>query len=679
MAMDRIGKYKIEGLIGEGGFGRVYRAYDPTVNRTVAIKVVRIEDRVGEEQLLTRFRSEAKTTGTLLHKNVVTVYDYGEQDGLPYLVMEYLQGRDLEHIIENNEPLSLAEKVSLMKQAGEGLQYAHAKGIVHRDVKPANIMVLNDGGVKLMDFGIARLLQDQSTRMTQQGRLIGTFAYMSPEQFEGKDVDCLTDIFAYGVIYYHLLTGQHPFRGRKGSTDLAVLIRNVTSLEPAPICERVPECPPALEQIILKAIHKNRQQRYQSIDDLLLDVAPLLIQLEADLAEQKTKDGEKLLAEGKAEDARSIVREALRLAPGSRNADILRKKIQQHFETRVVQDGCESLLNKGREEFEVGNYANAIEAFKAAQLLNPLNVDAGQLLKDAMSAEQRLEHANVLLEQTAREIAADNLSGAIPIADQFFEETLRLLSDLNIVYPAHKIHELTIAAQKAQEEHNRRQRMNQELTLARQKMSEKAWIAASSILRSLAAEYPGNKEVEILLSETHEGLKSHEKVDAIGKIVKEVQVLIIAEQFDSAVSLVIEGLKSFPNDSTLLKANARITYTRRQCERRLAIKQSRTSVIELSAAKRYSEALTLLEKTIRIWEAQELSELREQIKRERQIQETGKAIADGQLSIRHFIELGKSDEALSRARQFAQDYPDEPSFNSLIASIETQISEKKGQ
>src|SRR5215510_7348372 len=163
--MDKIGRYKIEGLIGRGGFGRVYRAFDPNVNRTVAIKVLHIESDLDEEQLLTRFRAEAKTTGTLFHKNVVTVYEYGEQDGLPYLVMEYLQGRDLEYILEKQEPLKLAEKVSLMQQAGEGLQYAHSKGIVHRDVKPGNIMVLHDGTVKLMDFGIARLLQDHGTRM----------------------------------------------------------------------------------------------------------------------------------------------------------------------------------------------------------------------------------------------------------------------------------------------------------------------------------------------------------------------------------------------------------------------------------------------------------------------------------------------------------------------------------
>ena len=180
--MDQIGRYKLEAELGRGGCGRVYRAFDPTVGRTVAIKLLITNT---DKELLTRFRNEASASGKLHHRNIVTVYDFGEQDGTPYLVMEYLQGEDLHKLSAKGQQLTLIEKMSIMAQVAEGLHHAHQNGIVHRDVKPANIMVLSDGSVKIMDFGIARLLSQTGTRLTRDGAMIGTVSYMAPEQFQG--------------------------------------------------------------------------------------------------------------------------------------------------------------------------------------------------------------------------------------------------------------------------------------------------------------------------------------------------------------------------------------------------------------------------------------------------------------------------------------------------------------
>src|SRR4030095_5945140 len=158
--MTTIGKYKLEAEIGRGGFGRVYRAYDPSTRRTVAIKVLISQK---NEEVLARFRREATATGNLNHKNIVTVYDYGEHDNTPYLVMEYLEGEDLRSSLSSGKNFSLLEKTSIMSQVAEGLQYAHHRGIVHRDIKPANLMILSDGTVKIMDFGIAGVLNALTT------------------------------------------------------------------------------------------------------------------------------------------------------------------------------------------------------------------------------------------------------------------------------------------------------------------------------------------------------------------------------------------------------------------------------------------------------------------------------------------------------------------------------------
>src|SRR5262245_49971016 len=427
--MDRIGKYRIEAMIGRGGFSRVYRAFDPTVHRTVAIKVLEIGNGPDEAQLLTRFHAEATTTGTLVHRNIVTVYEYGEQDGLPYLVMEHLQGRDLEQILNSQTPMTLAERVSLMRQVADGLQHAHSRGIVHRDVKPANIMVLNDNTVKLMDFGIARLLREHSARMTQQGKLMGTLAYMSPEQLLGQDVDFLADVFAYGVIYYELIGGQHPFKSAKGGSDVASMILNVTMVDPPSLRAVAPECPPALEQIIFKAIHKDRAQRYQSFDDLQLDVTPILADLESKLAQQKVKEGERLFGAGKIQEARLVMREALRLAPANAEANALRRKIQQHVDSEALRRRCEQLLSDGHRELEAGNPRKAIDAVQALLRLDPAHEEAARLLSKTESRLREMEQANNLLDLAQKELDAGNLTIAGVAADQFLEKALALMSD----------------------------------------------------------------------------------------------------------------------------------------------------------------------------------------------------------------------------------------------------------
>ncbi|HEY3834991.1 MAG TPA: serine/threonine-protein kinase, partial [Bryobacteraceae bacterium] len=178
----RIGRYEVQAELGRGGFGQVFRAYDPTVGRLVAIKTLTAS---GEPEMITRFRNEAAAAGKLRHQNIVIIYDFGEHEEVPFLVMELLDGEDLERIINNKRPISLLKKLDIMSQSAAGLHHAHSKGVVHRDVKPANIMLLADGSVKIMDFGIALLTQATAARITPQGSLIGTLPFMAPEQFNG--------------------------------------------------------------------------------------------------------------------------------------------------------------------------------------------------------------------------------------------------------------------------------------------------------------------------------------------------------------------------------------------------------------------------------------------------------------------------------------------------------------
>ena len=264
---NRIGRYEIQAELGRGGFGQVFRAWDPTVGRLVAIKTLTVGD---DLELIKRFRNEAAAAGKLRHANIVIIYDFGEHEGSPYLVMELLDGDDLERMIAARRSLTLLQRLNIISQAASGLHHAHANGVVHRDIKPANIMVQRDGVVKIMDFGIALLNQATAARLTPQGSLLGTFPYMAPEQFHGTASDVLTDVFAFGVTCYKLLTGVHPFQAE----EMGGLMYNIVNRNPEPIRALNPECPEALEQSVFRMLAKERSSRYQSLEDVRFDIEP---------------------------------------------------------------------------------------------------------------------------------------------------------------------------------------------------------------------------------------------------------------------------------------------------------------------------------------------------------------------------------------------------------------------
>jgi serine/threonine-protein kinase len=240
--MGHIGRYEVRSEIGRGGFGVVYAAHDPSMHRDVAIKMLTA---ITDRSMLARFRTEAGTTGNLRHNNIITVYDYGEHDGQPYLVMELLDGRSLLEVLRQPVPLALSAKVDILVQVADGLRYAHEHSVVHRDIKPSNIMLLQDGTAKILDFGIARFADRSGTQLTATGYLVGTLEYMAPEQFDGGQGDWLTDIFSFGAMGYELMSGQQPFRGATISRTLYLL----ANMDPAPLGDIVPGCPESLQTI----------------------------------------------------------------------------------------------------------------------------------------------------------------------------------------------------------------------------------------------------------------------------------------------------------------------------------------------------------------------------------------------------------------------------------------------
>jgi serine/threonine-protein kinase len=265
--LTRAGRYQIVSELGRGSMGVVYQGFDPVIGRTVAIKTMLTEGLAPAEfeDFKARFQREAQAAGVLNHPSIVTVYDFGEDHGVLYLAMEFLEGKSLQQIVEEEGVLPPERIIPIYDQVCEALDLAHSHNIIHRDVKPANIMILQSGLVKMTDFGIAKML---STGMTQAGQILGTPNYMSPEQVRGRQIDGRSDLFSLGVILYELVTGEKPFGGQ----NITTVIYKIINENPIPPRELDSSIHPGLSYVIQKSLAKSPDERYQTCRELAEDL-----------------------------------------------------------------------------------------------------------------------------------------------------------------------------------------------------------------------------------------------------------------------------------------------------------------------------------------------------------------------------------------------------------------------
>ena len=339
--MARFGRYEILGKIGEGAMGVVYRALDHGLGRIVALKMLSAELSSDEEQQR-RFAREAEAIGRLSHPNIVTVYDLGEADGHLYMAMELLEGDDLRALMDRQTDIALADRARVLAQICDGLGYAHSRGVVHRDVKPANIVVTTEGKVKVLDFGLARVASRET--ITRQGIILGTPDYMSPEQATGKAIDQRTDIFSAGAVFYEFLCHEKPFQGK----TLHGVLFQIISEEPDALLTLNPELPSRLAAIIHRMLRKDPDERYPSFEEVGRDLRQIHDAL------RRSRSRSALPADG----------------DGPLLTDDGRARVREHLE-------------HGRGHFEAGRFGKAMADLADALSLDPECEEAAELLWSA--------------------------------------------------------------------------------------------------------------------------------------------------------------------------------------------------------------------------------------------------------------------------------------------------------
>jgi len=386
--LTKIGKYDVVEVLGKGGMGIVYKATDSRIGRLVAIKMM-TGGFAENPDLLKRFYREAQSTGMLQHPNIVIVYDLGDQDGNPYLVMEYLEGEPLDKMIATKRELSMVEKLGFIIQCCTGLNYAHQRGIVHRDIKPANLMVLKNGDCKIVDFGIARVGDNSLTRT---GQVVGTITYMSPEQINAQVVDGRTDIFSAGVMLYELLTGVLPFDGKDTASTLLKIIHE----PPPPLKNYLDNYPPDLEDVIKKALAKDREERYATAEDFAFDLGRVQEQIKKTMVSDYVSRAKAAVDKSDLPKAKEILQIVLKVDTQHSVAKELMMEVQQRMQRQQRGEQIKQLRSHAEEAMSQKMYEDALAYAEQALTLdktNPELINLREIVAAAKARKDKVEGA----------------------------------------------------------------------------------------------------------------------------------------------------------------------------------------------------------------------------------------------------------------------------------------------
>jgi len=658
----RFGKYEILEELGRGGMGVVYKARDPIMGRVVALKTL-TASLASDPDMLKRFYLEARAAGSLQHANIITIYDLGDAQGIPFIVMAFLEGETLEKKITRRDPLPLAQKLDSLLQCCRGLDFAHKHKVVHRDVKPANIFVKTDGGVVVLDFGIVRVVDPTSTSTlyqsggTQGGKVIGTPEYMSPEQLSGEPVDHRSDIFSVGLVAYELLSCTKPFTS---------VIQKIKGDAPPALGELVPGIPPALERAVVRCLEQRPEDRFQSLEDFIGELEPLEQSLKRQMVGELVGQAQILYQQGEYTRAREKLRPISNLDSGNDLAKDLMAKIITELRRQEIVSKIERLVEEGGALLGRGQSTEAVRVLEEARKLDSRHTQVNTLLAEA---RKRIEREKILRASISALQTALN-TGNLTVA----EAELTKIRELDAEHPEVRNFQERIRQARL---HERRLRIQQALLFPRHLLIQERFAEALEQLEELNREFPSESEIQELLATGRHKFQEQARRKEAEDQVKVIRKLIEEQRFDEAEES-LNRLRSEPDQTSGLtelreSAQRQLEAARReqQLDRELAAIQALIRVENYDSAVRRAGILQ-----VQYPDSAEARRLFDFALGLKQTVEQQKEIAALCRAIQALLDAGRNADAEHETVAALRRFPDNPALSNLLsAARQAQVQE----
>jgi tetratricopeptide (TPR) repeat protein len=656
----KIGKYDVEGVIGRGGMGVVYKAVDSQIGRYVAIKMITSD---GDESLIARFKSEARSTGSLQCPNIVTVYDVGEQDGNPYLVMQFLEGPSLESMLKKGTSLTLPECLGIVIDVCTGLGYAHQRGVIHRDIKPANIIVLqdgiNDGMAVIVDFGIARIVGD--TGLTKANQVIGSIFYMSSEQLQAKELDNRTDVYSLGVVLFQLLTGALPFE----ATEAAATFHKILNDPPPPLSTYLKEYPAELDAIISRVLAKKREDRYATAQDLAFDLMRIQDQVKSETVGQLFRRAEVAVDKEEWTQAREQLQQALRIDRHNTRAQKLMSAVHERLRLQQEIERARALRSQANEAYMDQRYEDALHLLDQAVALDAKNND---LLAFRDSVRAAMERATKLRRALRRAEAA--------LQDGNIDEAQIAVDDAVQIDPSDtQAKALKVIVYQHAEEKSRQQQLRKLLDQARDQIAARDLTGAFATLKTAEALDPTSNELQAVVKMAATAREQEKRRSEAEEMCRQIEAALIQEDYSTAVARADEGLLKFPQERSLIKLKVLAEAQRGRVEQKKFVREQFAAASALADSGQVPEALASLDRALqKVPGSSELetlrSTLRDRVAAEESEQRKARAI-DATLAkeARRVLEGQGAVSAREFLDSHATPYGDSPQVRALYEAV----------
>ncbi len=577
--INKIGKYEILDVLGKGGMGVVYKASDTAIGRLVAIKMI-TSNFADDAGFLKRFYREAQSTGKLQHPNIVIVHDLGDQDGSPFLVMEYLDGESLESIIRSRREIPLLDKLDYIIQACNGLQYAHQRvpSVIHRDIKPANLMVLPDNVVKIVDFGIAHV---ENENMTMQGQFLGSLQYMSPEQINCEPVDCRTDVFSTGIVLYQLLTYALPFQGKDTGSTLLKIINE----PPPPLETFLQGYPRELDAIVRRALAKSREERYQTAEEFGSDLYQVQEQIKGKVVQEYIKSTQELIQRAELSQATEAAQQILKIDRQNTRGRELLREIQQLKAKQQSSEQARQIRVQAEQASADKQFGRALSYFEQAIVLDPANAELPSL-RDL--ARQSYERQGKFREALKRAESAHD-AGDLTNAWEAIAEAIAIDA------VSQEAKDLRAELAREIEQRNRQAQLQGFLDEAQRQISSRHFTAALDALHKAEALDPVSSSVRELLTLAAAGREQELRRKQLEALTGEIEEALNHDDYQVACAKADEAILRFPTDRGLMKLKALAEKQRQAGEKRLFIESQISAARKLLEAGKTERALNTLQ------------------------------------------------------------------------------------